>query len=189
MSEAAGKLEEAAQGTETAANRKQQFLWIFGAIAIVLIADQVTKAIVMATIEENRPIDRDEVFFQFTHQRNEGLVGGMFRNSDIIPKVMPVFATFVLLYLFRFLDPAARIQSLAYGMVFGGAIGNLTDRVRLGSVTDFLQFHFYFIPFDLPWRLYPAFNIADSAICVGVVTLVLMWNVSPQPGRNAARTS
>ena len=56
-------------------------------------------------------------------------------------------------------------------------VGNLVDRFRLGWVTDFLQFHFYFIPFDFPWKRYPAFNIADSAICVGVAVLVVAWYV------------
>jgi len=129
----------------------------------------------MATIESPPPY-REKVFFHFTHQRNEGLVGGLFSDYPVVTYVAPVIATIVLVYLFRHLNPASRIQSLAYGMVLGGALGNITDRVRFGSVTDFLQFHFYFIPFDFPWRYYPAFNVADSCITVGVVLLILSWN-------------
>ncbi len=60
-------------------------------------------------------------------------------------------------------------------MVLGGALGNFIDRLRFGSVTDFLQVHFYFIPFDFPWKFYPAFNLADSAIVMGVIALVFTW--------------
>jgi signal peptidase II len=61
-------------------------------------------------------------------------------------------------------------------MIGGGAVGNnLLDRLIHGSVTDFLQFHFYFVPFEFPWKYYPAFNVADSAICTGVFLLIVTW--------------
>jgi signal peptidase II len=66
-------------------------------------------------------------------------------------------------------------------MVLGGAVGNFIDRIRLGSVTDFLQFHFYFIPFDFPWKFYPAFNLADTSIVIGVFILVLTWGREATP--------
>ncbi len=150
---------------------------------VVLTADQVSKAIVMALIEVDRPPDFD-VFFQFTHQRNPGLVGGMFREVPALAYVLPVFATGILVYLYRFLDPKSIWQTLAFGMVFGGAVGNLIDRFRLGSVTDFLQVNFYFIPFDFPWKFYPAFNVADSSVCVGVAILVITWNLAPPPEKS-----
>ena len=63
-------------------------------------------------------------------------------------------------------------------MIVGGAFGNIIDRILFRSVTDFLQFHFYFIPFDFPWKVFPAFNVTDAAIDVGVVLLIISWNVS-----------
>jgi len=54
-------------------------------------------------------------------------------------------------------------------------LNRMLDRLIHGSVTDFLQFHFYFVPFDFPWKYYPAFNVADSAICVGVFLLIVTW--------------
>ncbi len=95
-------------------------------------------------------------------------------------------ATVVLVYLFRHLDVYSIRQALAYGMVAGGAGGNLIDRIRLGHVTDFLQFYFYFIPFDFPWKRYPAFNVADSAICVGVFLLIISWHKVEGAERRAA---
>jgi len=163
--------------------RQKQLLWILTVFLCVLCADQITKAIILAKIPEPevvRTLSASPRFFRFTHQRNPGLVGGMFRDNPLMAFAAPVFASFVLLYLFRHLAPSSRVQSIAYGLVGGGAVGNLVDRVRLGSVTDFLQFHFYFIPFDFPWKHYPAFNIGDSAICTGVFLLILSWHVTPQ---------
>lgn len=157
---------------------------LFGAFLFVLVLDQVTKAIVVATIPLSPPY-RPETFFYFTHQRNTGLVGGAFSDMPFVAFVAPVLATLVLIYLYRHLDSHSRAQHLAYGMVLGGAVGNFIDRIRLQGVTDFLQVHFYFIPFDFPWKFYPAFNVADSGIVVGVVILVIAWGreaIADAPG-------
>lgn len=158
--------------------RKKQILFILTVLACVVLIDQITKAIVVAKI----PVDNgytlagEPKFFQFTHQRNPALVGGMFHDKPIMVVIAPIVACGVLLYLYRFLAVDSWLQSLAYGMIAGGAIGNnLIDRVRYGSVTDFLQFYFYFIPFDFPWKYYPAFNVADICICTGVFLLVVTW--------------
>ena len=167
--------------------RQRQFKWLLTTLFCVLVLDQITKSIVLASIEVD-PGYRENTFFYFTHQRNEGLVGGMFSGYPYVALIAPVIATLTLIYLFRHLNPASRLQSLAFGMVMGGALGNLTDRIRLGWVTDFLQFHFYFIPFDFYWKFYPAFNLADSAIVVGVFVLVLSWNTTQPAQSDAAGT-
>ncbi len=147
-------------------------------LSCVVFSDQVSKAIIRAKLPANdfRFLREEDKFFCFTHQHNRGLVGGMFTGKGVITLAAPILASLVLLYLFKHLDRESRLQSVAYGLVAGGAVGNLVDRFRLGYVTDFLQFHFYFIPFDFPWKRYPAFNIADSAICVGVFFLVVTWH-------------
>jgi signal peptidase II len=163
--------------------RKRQLFWIAGITLLVVLCDQVTKYLVMKYIPEGSETlgSHPQEFFWITHQRNEGLVGGMFRDSRLVPFIAPLFATVVLAYLYTHLNPKSRWQSLAYGLVAGGAVGNLIDRFRLGSVTDFLQFHFHFVKFDFPWKLYPAFNVADSAICTGVVLLIILTWKNPQP--------
>jgi len=105
----------------------------------------------------------------------------MFIGVPIITYSAPVLAGLVLLYLFKHLDPASKLQSIAYGMLGGGAVGNYVDRIRFGWVTDFLQFNFYFIPIDFPWKRYPAFNFADSAICIGVAILLLSGWTQKEP--------
>lgn len=159
--------------------RKKQLAIILACFVVVVCVDQITKAIVMAKVPEFHFVA--DKFFQISHQRNFGIVGGMLGDSPMMARLAPLMASLVLLYLYRHLEVASKVQSIAYGLVAGGAVGNLTDRIRLGSVTDFLQFNFYFIPFDFPWKTYPAFNVADSAICTGVFFLIVTWWASVPP--------
>ncbi|MBI4556193.1 MAG: signal peptidase II [Candidatus Hydrogenedentes bacterium] len=158
-------------------NRRKQLAWLLGVMVFVVCLDQTAKALIRANLpHHDRALYKGEKqFFYITHEQNTGLVGGAFRDSRIVAKLAPLLASAVLIYLFWHLDPASICQNVAYGMVAGGAIGNLIDRFRLGHVTDFLQFHFYFIPINFPWKHYPAFNFADSAICIGVFLLVIGW--------------
>jgi lipoprotein signal peptidase len=173
-------------------DRRSQITWILAVFFIVVILDQLTKAIIIHYIPENSVTfaGREEEFFFFTHQRNPGLVGGMFGDIPWVAYTAPLLATLVLVYLYRHLDPGSKWQTLAYGLIAGGALGNLIDRFfREGGVVDFLQFNFYFIPFDFPWKRYPAFNVADAAICVGVFLLLLSWRgYDPKEASDASGT-
>jgi signal peptidase II len=164
-------------------SRRKQVAIVLAIFVLVVIADQVTKAIIMAKISEHslyyNPYEPPK-FFQFTHQRNPGVVGGIFRTNRLMAYAAPIMASFVLVYLFWFLDRRSKIQTLAFGLIAGGAVGNLIDRLRLGSVTDFLEFNFYFVPFDFPWKHFPSFNVADSCICTGVFVLVVAWFLTGQ---------
>lgn len=154
--------------------RSAQVRWIASVGAAALVSDQVTKTIVRSAVDPDAPF-HDDVFFQWVRHSNSGIVGGMFRELPFIAYLAPLAALAVLVYLFWRLDARSKWQATAFGLVLGGAIGNLIDRVRFGGVTDFLQFHFYFVPFDFPWKYFPAFNVADSCIVVGVGLLVITW--------------
>ena len=153
-------------------------------LVCIVSADQASKALIKAKIPEESvwPAGSNDgrTFFCFTHRRNTGMVGGLGRNNKYFATIAPLVASAVLIYLYRYINHKSKLHVVAYGLVAGGAVGNLIDRFRLGSVTDFLQFHFYFIPFDFPWKHYPAFNVADSAICIGVFLLVLGWHTTEQ---------
>lgn len=171
-----------------ALSRKQK-VWILAVFLVILVADQTTKEIINNSIAVNsvHSSTHQGEFFWLVHQRNPGLVGGMFRNTRAVVFIAPIVAMGVLVYLLRHLDKDSRMQAVAFGLVSGGAIGNLVDRFFRGEVVDFLQFHFHFIPFDFPWKLYPAFNVADSAICTGVILLVITWrDVKPEEQSDAA---
>ncbi len=162
-----------------------KFKWVVGIAGAVFLADQASKLIVRRTLEPNMPY-RGEVFFHFTHQQNEGLIGGAFSTIPLLPIIAPLFALALLVYMYKYLDSQSKLQQIAYGVALGGAVGNQLERVIRHSVTDFLQFNFYFIPFDFPWKYYPSFNIADTGIVVGIVVLALTWHKEPKP--NAPHT-
>ena len=156
--------------------RKAQLTWVASLLLGVFHFDQATTAIVRATLELGTAA-RDGVFFQFVHYRNEGLVGGTFSSFRLVAFIAPPIALAILVFLFRHLEPTSRWQAAAYGSIVGGALGNIADRLLFGGVTDYLQFNFHFIPFDFPWKFFPAFNVADAAIDIGVVVLIVTWNL------------
>jgi len=116
-------------------------------------------------------------FFHLTYVRNPGAAFGIFADSAIrIPFFITIssVATLVILWYVRRVPSEKTWQLLALGLIFSGAVGNLIDRIRFGEVIDFLDVHWY----NYHW---PAFNIADSAICVGVtIMLICSWHEERQ---------
>ena len=154
-------------------------------ILSVLILDQWTKFLVIIHFEygESLPIIRD--FFSLTYVRNTGAAFGFLASANPTFRVpfflvVPIVAMVVLGFLYRDLPKDARWRSMALGLVSGGAIGNLIDRVRLGYVVDFLDFHYQSSYY------FPAFNVADSAICVGVGILLLSTMINRESNAPAA---
>ena len=127
----------------------------------VLVLDQVTKAIVRASIPRG---GREEVlpFLDLVHTRNTGVAFGALAGGGAIVTVVIALALIALLAYFatHLHRPLAWLPT---GMLLGGALGNIVDRVRDGAVTDFVK---------LPH--FPAFNVADSAITVGVIVLLIV---------------
>ena len=137
-----------------------------------LAADQLTKGLVNANLTYSDRVPVIEGFFYLTHVRNAGAAFGLL--SDGPPTLRLVFfigvsvvAIGIIISFFLRLAPGDRLSALALGLILGGAMGNLTDRIRFGEVVDFLHFRV--------WGGYswPDFNIADSCIVVGVALLVL----------------
>jgi signal peptidase II len=141
---------------------------LFLAVAcLTLAADQASKWVILNHLPEGRswpPADHwIAKVFTFAHVRNTGVALGMFqgRNSFFLGLAVVVAAG---LWVFqRRTDPTHRLVHLAVGLQVGGAIGNMIDRVRLGHVVDFLSFKIF----------WPVFNVADAAIVMGVVLLMV----------------
>jgi signal peptidase II len=139
-------------------------------LAIVVVLDQVTKALVRDGIAIG---EEDSVLPAVTlvHVRNSGVAFGAFSGGGLIVVALVAAAlTALLYYFFTHLD--RRLVWLPTGMLLGGSIGNIIDRVRDGAVTDFVK---------LP--AWPAFNVADIAITFGV--LVLLWVIEQQDDARA----
>ena len=147
--------------------------WILAALpSLVLVLDQLTKQLIVNRFHLGESIPVMAGYFSLTYVRNTGAAFGFLATANPafrIPFFMlvPTLALAVIIQLFRKLPDSDLRTAVALASVMGGAIGNLIDRVRFGYVVDFLDFH---------WRYqvhFPAFNVADSAICVGVGLLML----------------
>jgi signal peptidase II len=114
-------------------------------------------------------------FFHLVYVRNTGAAWGMLRGHGQVLAVLSMLVFVFIMWKFPVLVEGMPERGLALGMVLGGIIGNLFDRVVRGEVIDFL--HFFYGRFE-----WPAFNVADSAICVGVVTYVLSSLLHPRRG-------
>ena len=135
-------------------------------IAVVLVVDQISKAVARADIQ---PGEHVEVlpFLDLVHVRNDGIAFGALGGSGIVLVLVALALTAIV--VFFALNATKRFAWLTAGLLLGGALGNIIDRIAEGAVTDFLK---------LPG--WPAFNIADIAITFGVIALVL---VLEGPGR------
>jgi signal peptidase II len=140
--------------------------------AAVVILDQLSKWIVVKYVPF---YDRIEVlpFLDVTHIINRGAAFGMFRDLPESVR-LPLFAlvliaaVVVIFFFLKKAGPGDRLLVFSLGLIMGGAIGNSIDRFRLRYVTDFIDFHWFGDP-ALHW---PPFNIADSAITVGVILIL-----------------
>ena len=138
---------------------------------IIVIADQITKAIVLSSMPLYESISVIPGFFSLTHIHNPGGAFGFLARQDASIRIgVFLFASsfaIVLIFLFyRQIPKTHPILSAGLALIFGGAIGNLIDRLRFGKVVDFLDFYIG----RLHW---PAFNVADSAISVGVAIFLV----------------
>ncbi|MCL4872121.1 MAG: signal peptidase II [Anaerolineae bacterium] len=132
--------------------------------AIILGSDQVSKHLIIINLdvyESYAPIPALANFFQFTHIHNTGAALGMFPSGGLFFTIIAIIVAIAIVIYNRRLGEGHYLLRIALGMQLGGALGNLTDRLRLGYVTDFMDV----IP--LP----AIFNLADAAIVGGVVVL------------------
>ena len=145
--------------------------WLpFTVIAVIgLIVDQAVKLYIDRNMLLFQSIPVIDNFFNITYVRNRGAAFSFLSDASWrLPFFMAVsfVAAVVILIAFHKLRDDQRLAQVSLAMIFSGAIGNLIDRVRLGEVIDFLDVHWY-------RHHWPAFNVADSLICVGVFLLAL----------------
>ncbi len=136
---------------------------VFATIALVAIAaDQATKAIARASFTPNDPFEVLP-FLHFTNTWNTGIAFGQFRDNQIIVIALSIVAIVWMLVYFARSGGRSPLLPVALGLLTGGAASNLFDRLTQGHVTDFIEF-----------PRFPVFNLADAAITVGVVLLLLV---------------
>jgi signal peptidase II len=144
--------------------------FLFSIIAVIgLVVDQLTKLYIDRSMQMFQSIPVIDGLFNITYVRNKGAAFSFLSHASWrLPFFIAIssIAAVVIVIAFNRLRDDQRLAQISLAMIFSGAVGNLIDRVRRGEVVDFL---------DVYWRAHhwPAFNVADSLICVGVALLAL----------------
>ena len=138
---------------------------------VLVLLDQATKAVIGHYLQPYHSISVIPGFFNLTHIHNPGGAFGFLAGADpILRKVVFLFASLLavglILWYYLKTPVSYPLLATAFAMIFGGAIGNLIDRIRTGKVVDFLDFY-------VGNRHWPAFNVADSAITIGIGIFIL----------------
>ena len=150
---------------------KKQYTSLLLVAGITILVDQGTKEIVLHAFSLHESLEIIPGFFSLTHIRNTGGAFGLWAGEatwlrTLFFLVVSCLALGIIFYLYTRITDCRAWTAVAHAMIFGGALGNLIDRLRFGEVVDFLDFHIG----TMHW---PAFNVADSAISVGVA--ILCW--------------
>jgi signal peptidase II len=151
--------------------------WVsLAAVAIAaIVADQLTKHVVASEVALD---DEVKVLGPFTihHVQNSGIAFGLFASATAAVIVLTLVAVAWMVGYFARSGARHPLLPVAVGLLIGGSVSNLTDRIRLGHVTDFLDFKYW-----------PAFNLADSFIVVGVAVLLGALVAADRPPRRPPR--
>lgn len=135
-------------------------------VFFVVFFDRMTKSFFsdLLSVGESLPIIRN--FLHMTLVHNTGIAFGLFKDKGIVFLVIPVIAIILLVYNIYYYkyneQKLSRVYIVAFSLILGGAIGNLIDRISFGYVIDFIDF-----------RVWPVFNLADSAITIGAVIIAI----------------
>jgi signal peptidase II len=141
-------------------NKKIVFIAI-----IVLAIDQISKIIATTFLKLNYSVQVINKFFYLTLCQNEGAAWGLFSNNKAVIIIGTIIAI-ALIYHFVYVFKDNKRNNIAFGLLIGGLLGNLVDRIIFGYVRDFLDF--YIFKYD-----YPIFNVADICIVIGVALLMI----------------
>ncbi len=151
---------------------KKKYLILIVVAPGVLLIDQLSKYFISTYFLPHQPVAILKNFFQINYIKNAGAAFGLLSNLSS-PVRTPLFlgisilAILMILFFFSKLEAQQSFLSFSLSLVMGGALGNFVDRIRLGYVIDFLDLHWY------DYYHWPAFNIADLAITIGVILLLL----------------
>ena len=169
------------------ANLRNKYLFLFVISSSLIVIDQYTKFMVTLHIPLSYSINVVEGFFNLTHVRNSGVAFGIFseQNSQLKPYLLifvSIIAIIAILIIFHQTEKEKRMVQGGLVLVFSGAIGNLIDRVLHKEVSDFIDIFFNN-------RHWPAFNVADACITIGVMLLAADLLVSSKPFNSRDRTA
>jgi signal peptidase II len=144
------------------------YFWLVLIAGVVVALDQWTKALVRAKLDFGQaviPWDWLAPYVAVVRQNNTGIAFGMFQGNNLLFSVLAVIVSAAIIYYYPQLTNKDGLLTFAMGLILGGAVGNLIDRVTIGRVTDFIAVSHFAV-----------FNLADASLSCGVALLLLgMW--------------
>lgn len=149
---------------------KKNLKTIFSTALAVTVLDQLTKYLVMRSLDLNQVVETVPGLFDLVYFKNPGAAFGIFNDGGTMRTVFLIATSLVSLVVIGVLMKQSKDALMTFGLslIAGGAVGNLIDRARFGAVVDFLYFH-------IGEYYWPAFNVADSAITVGVALAIISY--------------
>ncbi|MCK9246298.1 MAG: signal peptidase II [Anaerolineaceae bacterium] len=143
----------------------RHYLLLIAIALLVIVLDQWSKGLIRQNLtlgQETYPIPFLAPFFRFTYWQNTGAAFGMFQNANIPLLILAVIIAGAVIWYYHRAVNEPLLYRLSLGLILGGALGNMIDRVQLGFVTDFIAV-----------GRFPVFNVADSSVTVGVALMLL----------------
>ena len=141
-------------------------------ISAVILIDRLTKIFFSQFLSPGETCPVIKNIFHFTLVHNTGIAFGLFKDHGIVFVIIGICAVVLLvfnIYYYHKMEELNRTYVVAFSLIFGGAIGNLIDRIFIGHVIDFIDF-----------RIWPVFNVADSAITIGALMILFYCLLRPQ---------
>ena len=142
-------------------------------VSIFFLLDQISKEIIIRTLKVGESIP-EEGFFRFTHVRNFGSAFSIIQDANLFLMIVGILAIILITYFLIFVAKDSVTLQISISLQLSGAFGNIIDRIRLGSVTDFIDV-----------GSWPVFNIADSCISVGMTMLAFYLYINWREERKA----
>lgn len=161
--------------------RRAEAAVLLGTAAVVYAADQLTKALVVANIDIGQRVNVVGDVVQLWHAENSGAAFSLLQNGQLLFVVVSLFALALITYFFRTLHGRSFGIFVLLGLVLGGTLGNFTDRLRHGKVTDFVSIGIG----EIRW---PTFNVADSSIVIGILAFVVLLTLFDGGERSSERS-
>lgn len=156
------------------------YRWLWSFALIVFVADQWTKLWIIDRMPLGsygaRGITIFPGFFNLVHVGNTGAAWSMFSGRSTVLALLAIGTLTAIFFYRRHLGLRQNLPQVCFGLLCGGTVGNLIDRLNHGHVVDFLDFHF-------GDYIFPTFNVADSGICVGVFCYII-WSLRQPDGEN-----
>ena len=178
MTNMASTVEAGAPRTRSLPLRGLLFL---GLAVLVIVLDQLTKRMAEDRLRGQRSVPMVDDILRLTYVENRGAAFGLLQDQTAFFVLVGIIVIGVIAMSYRYLPRSGFLLHLALGLMLGGAIGNLIDRVRQGYVVDFVDFGY-----RANW--WPVFNVADSAIVIGVALMALNA-LSPSSEQHAPASS